>query len=189
MEKNILNINNRSQFREWLFLFAEKESECWICLKRGKPIDSQIFYYLDAVEEALCFGWIDSVNKIIDGKRYQRFSPRIKKSRWSELNKERLKRLIKLGLITPQGRKSIPKDLYDKYEIDKDIESALKKNRCWSKFKKFPKLYQRIRAYNVSFYKKINKTMYQDALNNLIKHTKENKMFGEWNDYGRLLNY
>ena len=88
MEKNILQIDNRKDFREWLKLHADSENECWVELKRGRPVDDDKFYYLDAVEEALCFGWIDSIHKLIDGKRMQRFTPRKKNSPWTELNKE-----------------------------------------------------------------------------------------------------
>ena len=69
MENNILQIDNRKDFREWLALHAGNESECWVELKRGKPVEDDKFYYLDAVEEALCFGWIDSTHKLIAGKR------------------------------------------------------------------------------------------------------------------------
>ena len=52
-----------------------------------------------------------------------------------------------------------------------------------------PPLYQRIRAYNVAFYKKRNSAMFEQALDHLIAETKQGRMFGEWNDYGRLLDY
>ena len=85
MENNILDVNNRIEFREWLSLHADSENECWVELKRGKPTEPDFFYYLDAVEEALCFGWIDSTHKVIDGRRMQRFTPRKKNSPWTEL--------------------------------------------------------------------------------------------------------
>ena len=75
-EQNILNIVNRWEFRAWLEVHASAETECWVAVKRGRPSAPEVFYYLDAVEEALCFGWVDSVQKLIDGKRMQRFSPR-----------------------------------------------------------------------------------------------------------------
>ena len=50
MERNILQIDNRNDFREWLALHADDESECWVELKRGRPVDDNKFYYLDAVE-------------------------------------------------------------------------------------------------------------------------------------------
>ena len=105
----ILNVKNRQEFRDWLINNSDKEKECYLVLKRGKPIDTNVFYYLDAVEEALCFGWIDSVTKMVNGVTIQRFSPRKTNSPWSELNKERARRLIKLGLMTDKGRKVLPK--------------------------------------------------------------------------------
>ncbi|MBO7320581.1 MAG: hypothetical protein J6U80_01475, partial [Bacteroidales bacterium] len=60
---NILNINSRGEFREWLQGNAGSQAECWVPVKRGRPADDNCLYYLDAVEEALCFGWIDSVMK------------------------------------------------------------------------------------------------------------------------------
>ena len=108
---NYLKISNRQDFRRWLMDNSKKEDECWIICYRQKP-DGITFTYLDAVEEAICFGWIDSVYKKVDGGNYQRFSPRKKNSPWSELNKERARRLIKLGLMTSQGKKVLPNMRY-----------------------------------------------------------------------------
>ena len=94
------DITSRSDFRRWLTENHDTASEVWVCVRRGKPNDEAVFWYLDAVEEALCFGWIDSTNKLVDGVRMQRFSPRKKNSLWTELNKERVRRLEKLGLMT-----------------------------------------------------------------------------------------
>lgn len=189
VEKNILKITNRNEFRNWLMKNAHVEKECYIVLKRGKPIDNIHFWYIDAVEEALCFGWIDSTYKLINGIRMQRFSPRGKKTVWSELNKERVRRLEKLGLMTDMGRNVLPNMDEKSFVIDKDIIYAMKKEKVYTKFTKFPTLYQKIRAYNVVFYKKKDKNMYIKMLNHLIEETKNGNMYGEWNDYGRLLNY
>ena len=182
---NILLIKNRDEFRSWLFANSLMEDECWLVCQRIKP-DGVTFTYLDAVEEALCFGWIDSVLKDVDGTLYQRFSPRKKNSPWTELNKERARRLIKLGLMTSRGKKVLPNM---KYKEDEEIADALKKARVYSKFKKFHPLYQRVRMYNVVFYRNKNKEYYEAALLHLIEKTKKGKMYGEWNDYGRLINY
>ena len=183
---NILDCINREEFREWLSVNAEKEKECWICVKRGSPIREDVFYYIDAVEEALCFGWIDSTYKVIDGVRMQRFTPRKKNSVWTELNKERVRRLESLGFMTELGRKVLPKMGARSFCVDPDIEKAMKEAKVWSKFKEFPALYQRVRAYNVAFYKGRDINAYNKALKHLIEETKKGKMFGEWNDYGRL---
>lgn len=184
---NILNCKNRFEFREWLENNSKFSQECYLELKRGKPQDDGKFYYLDAIEEALCFGWIDSTVRNINGTKYQRFSPRRKNGNWSELNKERLRRLIKLGLMTEEGFKVAPDLDVSKFKMDKKVETALKKAGVREIFISFPPLYQRIRSYNISFYRNLNNDMYQKSLDHLIEETKKGKMYGEWNDYGRLL--
>ena len=185
----VLDLHNASEFRAWLLKHHDTEAECYLILKRGKPLDDGVFYYLDAVEVALCFGWIDSVQKIIDGQSVQRFSPRQPRSPWSELNKERARRLMKLGLMTKWGEAVLPALGPRSYHIDPDVEEALKKARVYAKFKSFHPLYQRVRAYNVAFYKRLDRATYEKALAHLIEETRKGRMFGEWNDYGRLLNY
>ena len=185
---NILKVKNHKEFRTWLKKNHDKEKECFVKLKRGKPVDNKNFWYLDAVEEALCFGWIDSTLKKINGVSYQRFSPRKKNSVWTELNIERVNRLEKLGLMTEAGREFLPK-VNKKFIISKEVETALKKGKVLDIFKKFPLLYQRVRNYNVMFYKNRDDKAYKKALEHLVTETKKGKMFGNWNDYGRLLDY
>ena len=189
MAENVLEVKNRSEFREWLALNSQHDTECWIRVKRGRPASQDVFYYLDAVEEALCFGWIDSTYSVIDGERMQKFTPRRKNSSWTELNKERVRRLEKLGLMTDAGRSVLPAMGIRSFKVDPDIETALKKARVWSRFKAFPPLYQRVRAGNIAFYRKRDPAVYDQMLSRLISETKKGRMFGEWNDYGRLLEY
>jgi uncharacterized protein YdeI (YjbR/CyaY-like superfamily) len=59
--QNLLPAKNRDELRQWLSENYNKESECWVVVKRGRPVDNGTFWYIDAVEEAMCFGWIDSV--------------------------------------------------------------------------------------------------------------------------------
>lgn len=185
----LANVRNRSEFRAWLEANCQSETECYLRLKRGRPVDDGVtFWYLDAVEEALCFGWIDSTIRSIDGVAWQRFGPRKPKSPWTELNKERVRRLEKLGLMTDEGRRVLPPMGPRSFRIDPDIERVLKDARCWAKFKRFPALYQRIRAYNTAFHKE-DSAVYERNLANLIAHTKKGELYGEWNDYGRLLDY
>ena len=187
---NILtNVKDRRAFRAWLEEHHATETGCWIEVKRGRPTNDGTFWYLDAVEEALCFGWVDSIHKQISGTRMQRFTPRKPKSPWTELNKERVRRLEKLGLMTDAGRAVLPPMGPRSFQMDADMVAALKAARCWTKFKQFPPLYQRVRAYNVAFYKSRDPKMYERALANLIGHTKRGELYGEWNDYGRLLDY
>jgi len=99
----MLYVTNREKWREWLERFHDKEKEIWLVFYRknsGKPR----IPYNDTVEEALCFGWIDSIEKGIDHERFaQRFTPRKPKSQWSETNKERVRRLLKDGKMTKSG--------------------------------------------------------------------------------------
>ncbi len=187
---NILKAKNREELRLWLENNYETQKECWVIVKRGRPQNDDTFWYIDAVEEALCFGWIDSTVKKLDtGITIQRLSPRKKGSIWSELNKERCRRMEKLGKMTQAGKKVLP-DMSEKgFNIDIDILEALKKDEIvWANFHKFPSLYQRVRIDTIQIKKK-NPQLFQKRLEKLIENTKKGIMYGEWNDNGRLLNY
>ena len=106
----LLEFTQRQQLRDWLQENHASAKECWVVMSRAKnPVG--VLPYLDVVEEALCFGWIDStMKKLPDGRLAQRLSPRRKKSHWTELNKERCRRLIQEGKMTDAGLNVIPKD-------------------------------------------------------------------------------
>ena len=85
---NLLDAKNRDELRLWLIENCKRENECWVVVKRGRPQNDNTFWYIDAVEEAICFGWIDSTEKRLDnGITAQRLAPRKKNSLWSELKK------------------------------------------------------------------------------------------------------
>ena len=106
----LLEFTQRQQLRDWLQENHASAKKCWVVMSRAKnPVG--VLPYLDVVEEALCFGWIDSTMKRLpDGRLAQRLSPRRKKSHWTELNKERCRRLIQEGKMTDAGLNVIPKD-------------------------------------------------------------------------------
>lgn len=188
--QNILDITSREEFRHWLELKHSLAKECWIEVKRGSTPSSGKLWYLDSVEEALCFGWIDSVNKRISGVAMQRFSPRRKRGgTWSELNKERCRRLEKLGLMTEAGRAVLP-DMTDKgFVIDRRIIERFKKNKlAWDNFCRMPQLYQRVRIDTIQRDTSDMKVFF-NRLERLVSQSENGKMFGEWNDYGRLIDY
>lgn len=187
---NLLEAKNRYELRQWLIENHNTEKECWVVVKRGRPIDNNTFWYIDAVEEAMCFGWIDSTTKKLDtGITVQRLAPRRKGSIWSELNKERCRRMEKLGFMTDAGRAVLPDMSPQGFVIDETILSALKSdNEIWSNFNKFPSLYQRVRIDTIQIKKK-QPDLFQKRLQKLIDNTKKGVMFGEWNDNGRLLDY
>lgn len=188
--KNRLNITTRNDFREWLIANSEIESECWVEAKRGKTPPTDKMWYLDAVEEALCFGWIDSTYRKVGDVTLQRFGPRVKNSVWSELNKERCRRLIKLGLMMEAGQRTLP-DLEKEMEIDDEILSVLQSDRdVWENFNSFPSLYRRVRIDKIQNERRLKRNEgYARMLAKLIDATKEGKMIGDWHDCGRLLDY
>ena len=98
---------SRSAWRSWLQKNHTDVEEVWVVFYKkgtGHPTIS----YNDAVEEALCFGWIDGIKKRVDSARYMhRFTPRKLNSTWSKSNKERVARLIEAGLMTPAGQRLI----------------------------------------------------------------------------------
>ncbi len=186
--ENILQITDRDGFRQWLVEHHAHESECWLAVKRGWTVPEGVMRYLDAVEEALCFGWIDSTVKTVDGVTLQRFGPRKKCSKWSELNKERCRRLEVMGLMTDSGRRVCP-DLNAEFEIIQEIMSEFKKNPvAWRNFRSFPKLYQRVRIDTIQVNKKCLE-LFERRLYKLIEASEKGEMIGEWNDGGRLLDY
>ncbi len=186
--KNILNITTREEFRKWLAENHNKETECWMVAKKGKQPPTDRVWYLDAVEEALCFGWIDTTHKKIDGVDMQRFTPRAARSPWSELNKERCRRLEKLGLMTDAGRAALPDMSETGFVIDPEIYQAFQANPdAWENFQSFPALYQRVRIDSIQRDKKKDREVFDKRLKKLIEQSQAGKMFGEWNDNGRLL--
>ncbi|MCP5063333.1 MAG: hypothetical protein GY936_12835 [Ignavibacteriae bacterium] len=98
---------NREEWHKWLSKNHLVEKEIWLVYYKKHTKKPRVPYN-DAVEEALCFGWIDSIVKRIDNERYcQRFTPRSKNSSWSESNKERVRKLIKEKCITKFGMEII----------------------------------------------------------------------------------
>ena len=184
--KNILDIRNRRDFRNWLMRNCTTEKECWIAVKRGKTPPDDAFWYLDAVEEALCFGWIDSTVKNVDGVTLQRFGPITISGKWTELYKERCRRLERLGLMTDRGRAVCP-DLDADFEIVTEIIEVFSTHPdAWRNFTSFPSLYQRVRIDNIQR-NKAKRELFDSRLQKLIEASERGEMIGDWHDCGRLL--
>lgn len=98
-----LHVVERRAWRAWLRANGEKEKEIWLIFYK-KHTGKKRLAYDDAVEEAICFGWIDSIVRRLDEKRYaQKFTPRKRGSKWSDLNIRRAKKMIAAGCMTPAG--------------------------------------------------------------------------------------
>ncbi len=98
-----LYVTDRDQWREWLSQHHAAEIGTWLVFYK-KGTSEPTIEYEAAVEEALCFGWIDSIIKRIDGEKYVRkFTPRKDKSNWSALNRKRASKMIRIGRMTDVG--------------------------------------------------------------------------------------
>ena len=106
-----LYVIDRGDFRKWLQENHTSKKEIWL-IQYKKATKKPSINYVEAVEEALCFGWIDNTEKSMDAERYAtRFSPRRPKSNWTETNKERARRLIAEGKMTESGWAKLPPEL------------------------------------------------------------------------------
>jgi len=106
-----LYVTNRDDFRSWLEKHHKSKKEIWL-IQYKKATKKPSLNYMEAVEEALCFGWIDGLEKSMDAERYAlRFSPRRPRSNWTETNKERARRLIAAGKMTEAGLATLPPDM------------------------------------------------------------------------------
>jgi uncharacterized protein YdeI (YjbR/CyaY-like superfamily) len=135
-----------ADWRTWLRKNHKTAREIWLIYYRkssGKPRIS----YNDSVDEALCFGWIDSIQKKIDDERLaQRFSPRRPGSNVSEMNKARARRLVREKRMTPAGLKALGSLTAPRLVIAPDIKAAFEKDAAaWKNFRRFPTAYRRIR--------------------------------------------
>jgi len=180
-----LYVTNRKDWRSWFAKNHDKEKEIWLIYYRkssGKPR----IPYNDAVEEALSYGWIDSIQKGIDEEKFaQRFTPRKPKSELSEMNKERLRRLIKERKMTVAGLNAISgvfdKSKYqdEKLTIAPDILEALKADKqAWKNFQKFPEGYKKVRLGFIESRRRHGDVIFQRSLQHFIKKTAKNKKFG-----------
>ena len=135
--------------------------------------------YNDAVEEALCFGWIDSIRKGLDDERYvQRYTPRRKGSAYSQLNKERLAHLDAQGLLLPSMRETLDTNRPEAFEIPEDIREARQAEEgAWAFFRATSPSYQRIRAAYVDSVR-ARPADFAKRLGHLVAKSAQGKQFG-----------
>ena len=181
-----LYAKDRRQWRSWLARHHRTAPEIWLIYYKkhsGKPR----IPYSDAVEEALCYGWIDSIVKPVDEDRWaQRFSPRRPSSRLSAMNRERVRRLIAARRMTKAGLERIA-HVFDhtrdtkrrvKWQIPPDILTVLKRDRTTRKhFQAFPESYKRIRIGWIEAARRRPEILRQ-RLRHFLKMTAQNKRFG-----------
>lgn len=181
---------DRKQWRAWLARNHQTEPEIWLIYYKKNSRKPRIPYN-DAVEEALCYGWIDSTTHPRDDRSFmQRFSPRRKNSKLSEMNKERVRRLIKAKRMTRFGLESIRHHMdhgvknskqvpmLKIFTMPEDILNKLKAHPvAWINFQKFPGSYKRIRIVWIDGSRN-RPDFFSKRLQYFIKMTEKNKMFG-----------
>lgn len=140
---------DRKAWRKWLEKNHIKSPGIWLIYYKKSSGKTRLDYN-DAVEEALCFGWIDSTSRPIDEEKYmQRFTPRKPKSGWSGLNKKRIEKMAAEGLMTKAGLDKIEAakkdgswkslDHIDAVQLPEDLQKALSKNKkAKANFENFP---------------------------------------------------
>ncbi len=173
-----LYVIDREAWRAWLANNYQREPEIWLVYYR-KDTGRPRIPYNDAVEEALCFGWVDSIVKKLDESRTaQRFSPRKAGSGYSQTNIERLRRLAERGKVMPEILTGLGDLLEQEYEFPADITAALQANeRAWGNFQRYSGAYQRIRVAYVDAARN-RPGEFEKRLANLIKKTAAGKQFG-----------
>ena len=180
----VFHPKTRAAWRRWLARHhSSGKTEIWLRRYKkatGKPAIS----YDDMVEESLCFGWIDGITKkYCDESSVQRITPRRKKSFLSELNRQRIWKLQKLGLMTEAGITPIADQIGspdDPFEIPDWLESELRADpKVWKTFTAFPHFYKRLRVGWLAACRDGNRDdVFQTRVAHLIKMTARGKHYG-----------
>lgn len=173
-----LYITDRKTWRDWLKKNYKTEQDIWLVYPKkatGKPRIA----YNDAVEEALCFGWIDSINKRLDDDHTaQRFSPRKPKAKYSQANIERLRYLVARKKVIKEVADTLDNVLNKEFIIPDDILNAIKANKkAWRNFQAFSDSYVRIRIAYIETARR-RPEEFKKRLYHFIEMTEKNKMFG-----------
>ncbi|HQU37128.1 MAG TPA: YdeI/OmpD-associated family protein [Anaerolineales bacterium] len=172
------HVTNRKDWRNWLEKNYRTKKDIWLVYYKkatGKPR----IEYNDAVEEAWCFGWIDSIAKRLDDVRTaQRFSPRKPKSSYSQANIERLRYLVAKKKVMKEVVDSLGDILNEKFVVPPDIMKAIKANKqAWKNFQKFSDSYKRIRIAFIHGARH-RPEKFKKRLRHFVEQTEKNKMFG-----------
>jgi uncharacterized protein YdeI (YjbR/CyaY-like superfamily) len=151
-----LHVTTREEWRAWLAAHHQTETEIWIVYYKQHTGQPRISYD-EVVEEALCFGWIDSLVRRLDDDRYaQKVTPRKNTSKWSESNLRRFADLVKSGRMTPAGLAKGPPDVKTPSkkpsaplpvsdEVPEYIQQRLRTNaKAWRFFQDLAPSYRRL---------------------------------------------
>ena len=166
---------DRKEWRKWLKTNFESKNDVWLEYPLKKTGRKRILYN-DAVEEALCFGWIDSTVKSLNEETtIQRFCKRSKNSTFSQPNIERLRWLYKKDLIHDSVKNEVLEIIQQEFVFPEDILKKLKSDKAvWENYLNFSEPYKRIRMAYIESARK-RPVEFEKRLNNFINRTTENK--------------
>lgn len=173
-----LYVHRVAHWRAWLRKHGKARHEVWLVYYRtasGKPRLS----HSDAVDEALCFGWIDSQAASLDADRFaQRFTPRRPGSPVSEMNRARARRLVREKRMTKAGLDAIGSLRAARLVIPPDIKVALQRDPlAWKHFQRFPVTYRRLRIAFVNGARR-RPDEFERRLGHLVRRSAKNERFG-----------
>ena len=173
---NTFYTSDRNEWRAFLSAHFEDTPEIWFVFPM-KESGEEGLSYNDAVEEALCFGWIDSINKHLDETHcIRRFTPRKAGSVYSRPNIERLIWLDAHDLIHPKIRESVLPAIRAPFDFPEDIIGELQKDASvWDNYQRFSEPYKRIRIAYIEAARK-RPEEFQKRLNSFIEKTRQGKM-------------
>lgn len=173
---NTFYASDRNGWRKWLSEHFETEEEIWLVFPTKASGEYSVSYN-DAVEEALCFGWIDGRAGTLDETHHiRRFTPRRKGSSYSQPNIERLIWLNKNNMLLAKVREEVKELIEKPYEFPNDIIAAIKKDEtAWSNYISFSEPYKRIRVAYIDAARK-RPEEFKKRLENFIAKTRENKL-------------
>ncbi|MBQ7170944.1 MAG: YdeI/OmpD-associated family protein [Clostridia bacterium] len=174
-ERKTFYTHDRQAWRAWLSSHFETESEIWFVFPE-KSAGEESLSYNDAVEEALCFGWIDGRAGTLDETHaLRRFTPRRAGSAYSRPNIERLIWLDGRGLIHPKVRASVAPILGAPFVFPEDILAAIRRDEtAWKNYRTMPEPYKRIRVAYIDAARK-RPAEFEKRLAHFIRKTRENK--------------
>jgi uncharacterized protein YdeI (YjbR/CyaY-like superfamily) len=180
-----LYVSKRADWRAWLEKNFDREKEIWLVYPKkssGRPC----ILYNDAVEEALCFGWIDSQYRPLDEyARLHRYSPRRPGSKFSQQNRERLAWLLEHGMLHPSVVESAREVLSEPFVFPQDIIEAIKADKkAWEYYQTCSDAYKRIRVAWIEAGRK-RPEVFRQRLEHFLRKTRERRRIG----YGGIEKY
>ena len=178
----VLYPRTRQEWRDWLMENHATGTDIWLRTPH-KASGMDRVSYDDCIEEALCFGWVDGLTKSYDNSSsVRRYTPRRKKTFLSELNRQRMFKMIEMSLMTDAGISPvkdqlgspddplvIPDDMLIQLQLDEEV---------WKNWQNFPLVYRKIRVGYIKEMLQKHPKIAQKRIDNLLKKTADNKMYG-----------